>query len=47
MITLEEGRIKTWRLPRFSALLMLLRQSFKTEIRTIVIHYEMDNMETC
>ena len=34
-MTLDEGRIKTWRLPRFSALLMLLRQSFKTEIRTI------------
>jgi hypothetical protein len=33
--TLELGRIKTWRLPAFSALLMLLRASWRTEVRTI------------
>lgn len=27
MMTLELGRMSTWRLPRFSALTMLLRQS--------------------
>lgn len=27
MMTLELGRTRTWRLPRFSALTMLLRQS--------------------
>lgn len=28
MMTLDEGRINTWRLPRRSALTMLFRQSF-------------------
>lgn len=36
MITFEDGLIMTWRFPRFSALYMLLRASFKTLIRTIV-----------
>lgn len=35
-MTLEEGRIRTWRLPAFSALLMLLRASLRTEVRTIL-----------
>lgn len=35
-MTLDEGRIKTWRLPAFSALLMLLRASLRTEVRTIL-----------
>jgi hypothetical protein len=35
MITFEEGLIMTWRFPRFSALYMLLRASFKTLTRTI------------
>ena len=35
-MTLEAGRISTWRLPRFSALKMLRRQSFSTEMRTIL-----------
>lgn len=36
MMTLDEGRIRTWRLPAFSALLMLLRASLRTEVRTIL-----------
>ena len=36
MTTLEEGRTSTWRFPRFSALTMLVRQSFSTLIRTIL-----------
>ena len=36
MITFDDGRISTCRLPRFSALVMFLRQSFKTLIRTMV-----------
>jgi hypothetical protein len=32
MMTLEEGRIRTWRLPAFSALLMALSASFRTEV---------------
>jgi len=35
-MTFELGRIKTWRFPDFSALLMELRASFKTEVRTIL-----------
>ena len=35
-MTLELGRIMTWRLPAFSALLMLLRASWRTEVRTIL-----------
>lgn len=35
-MTLDEGRIRTWRLPAFSALLMFLRASFRTEVRTIL-----------
>ena len=34
--TLELGRISTWRLPRFSALYMLLRASPSTLIRTML-----------
>lgn len=36
MITLDDGLIMTWRFPRFSALYMLLRASFRTLTRTIV-----------
>jgi len=36
MITLEHGLIRTWRLPRFSALLMDLRASLNTFMRTIL-----------
>ncbi|KAK4123624.1 hypothetical protein N657DRAFT_417972 [Parathielavia appendiculata] len=35
-MTLDEGRIMTWRLPAFSALLMLLRASCRTEVRTML-----------
>ena len=35
-MTLEAGRIRTWRLPAFLALLMLLRASWRTEVRTIL-----------
>eukprot|EP00613_Pedinella_sp_CCMP2098_P003491 CAMPEP_0171618234 /NCGR_PEP_ID=MMETSP0990-20121206/14619_1 /TAXON_ID=483369 /ORGANISM="non described non described, Strain CCMP2098" /LENGTH=41 /DNA_ID= /DNA_START= /DNA_END= /DNA_ORIENTATION= len=35
-MTFELGRIMTWRLPRFSALDMTLRQSANTEIFTIM-----------
>ncbi|KAJ1506845.1 hypothetical protein HMI54_002844 [Coelomomyces lativittatus] len=35
IMTLDEGRMITCRLPRRSALTIELRQSFKTEIRTI------------
>ena len=35
-MTFELGRIMTWRLPAFSALLMLLRASCRTEVRTIL-----------
>lgn len=35
-MTLDEGRIRTWRLPAFSALLMFFRASFRTEVRTIL-----------
>jgi hypothetical protein len=35
-MTLDEGRIMTWRLPAFSALLMLLRASWRTEVRSIL-----------
>ena len=35
MITFEAGRTRTWRLPRFSALKMLRRQSLSTETRTM------------
>ena len=36
MMTFELGLIKTCLLPAFSALLMLLRQSLRTEVRTIL-----------
>lgn len=35
-MTLDEGRIRTWRLPAFSALLMFFRASLRTEVRTIL-----------
>lgn len=35
-MTLEEGLIRTWRLPAFSALLMALRASLSTEVLTIL-----------
>lgn len=35
-MTFELGRIITWRLPCFSALLMALRQSLRTEVRVIL-----------
>ena len=35
-MTLEEGRIRTWRLPAFSALLMALSASLRTEVLTIL-----------
>lgn len=35
-MTLEEGRTRTCLFPRFSALLMLFKQSFKTETLTIL-----------
>ena len=35
-MTLELGRIKTWRLPAFSALFMALSASLRTEVRTIL-----------
>ena len=35
MTTLEEGRMRTCRRPRFSALLIVLRQSASTDMRTI------------
>lgn len=38
-MTLELGRIRTWRLPAFSALLMELRASWRTEVRTILAVY--------
>jgi hypothetical protein len=36
MITLELGRIMTWRLPAFSALLMDLSASLSTDVLTIL-----------
>lgn len=36
VMTLELGRIITWRLPVFSALFMLLSASWRTEVRTIL-----------
>ena len=36
MITLEAGRISTWRLPRFSALVIVFKASAKTLMRTIL-----------
>lgn len=35
-MTLEDGRIITWRLPVFSALLMALSASLRTEVLTIL-----------
>lgn len=35
-MTLEHGLMRTWRFPRFSALLMLLRASARTFMRTMV-----------
>ena len=36
MMTFELGRIRTWRLPAFSALLMALSVSLRTDVRTMV-----------
>lgn len=36
MMTLELGRIRTWRLPAFSALLMELSASLRTDVRTMM-----------
>mgnify|MGYP006902747100 CR=1 FL=1 len=36
MITLEAGRIRTWRLPRFSAFVIVFNASAKTLMRTIL-----------
>lgn len=36
MMTLELGLIRTWRLPAFSALLMALSASLRTEVLTIL-----------
>ena len=36
-MTLLEGRMRTWRLPVRSALQMLLRQSPRTETRTMLV----------
>lgn len=36
-MTLEEGLIRTWRLPAFSALLMDLSASLRTEVLTILV----------
>lgn len=36
MMTLELGLIRTWRLPDFSALLMALSASLRTEVLTIL-----------
>lgn len=35
-ITLEQGLMRTWRFPRFSALLMLFRASARTFMRTMM-----------
>jgi hypothetical protein len=35
VMTLDEGRIMTWRLPDFSALLIALSASLRTEVRVI------------
>lgn len=35
-MTLEAGRIMTWRLPAFSALFMALSASLRTEVLTIL-----------
>ena len=43
MITFEDGLIMTWRFPRFSALYMLLRASFKTLTRTIAVATYINN----
>lgn len=45
MMTLELGRIRTWRLPAFSALLMLLRASWRTEVRTMLAVLEDSQIE--
>lgn len=36
MMTLEDGRIRTWRLPARSALLIETRASLRTEVRVIL-----------
>jgi len=36
-MTFDAGLTSTWRLPRFSALKMLRRQSFSTDIRTMTL----------
>lgn len=35
-MTLDEGRMRTWRLPAFSALFMALSASLRTEVLTIL-----------
>jgi hypothetical protein len=37
MMTLDAGRMRTWRLPRFSAEVIERRASFKTDARTILL----------
>jgi hypothetical protein len=37
-MTLDAGLTSTWRLPRFSALKMLRRQSFSTDMRTMLLN---------
>lgn len=39
-MTLELGRMRTWRLPLFSALLMAFSASLRTEVLTILAVYE-------
>jgi len=39
MMTLEHGLMRTWRLPRFSALFIDLRASLNTFMRTILTLY--------
>ena len=39
-MTFDDGRISTWRLPRFSALLIVFRQSASTLMRTILARVE-------
>lgn len=39
-MTFELGRIRTWRFPAFSALLMAFSASFKTLVRTMTAVFE-------
>jgi len=42
-MTLEDGLIMTWRLPAFSALLMALSASLRTEVLVILAVVEEDS----